>query len=66
MTMPADTIRYSKDVQGDRRNYRWPVRFSISTGGYLGINQTSGSNSIERVLLSPKQVKALLRFLDAR
>lgn len=54
-------IRYSEKVKGNEQNYNWEVRFD-SDGGYLGISQYKEEAGIERVLLSPKQVKALLEF----
>lgn len=62
--MKDDTV-YSDEIKGTRSNYHWPVRFELS-GGYLGISQTKDDRSIERVLLSPKQVKALIAFVSKR
>lgn len=66
--MRAEHTRYSKDIQGDDRNYNWSVRFD-QTGGCIGISQEHHEapvgNRIERVLLSPAQVKALLAFVGA-
>lgn len=68
--MPGDT-RYSEEIEGARGNYDWPVRFDV-TDGYIGITQTHEpeapheQRTIERVLLSPKQVEALLDFLPPR
>lgn len=56
--------KYSEKVEGNDSNYKWAVRFDIDNG-YLGINQYHSSdegNKIERVLLSPKQVRALAKF----
>ena len=61
--MGADYTKYSERIKGDRGNYDWPVRFDISTSGYLGINQYDEDGTLkERVLLSPGQVKILLEF----
>ena len=55
----GDITTYSVKVPGDARNHQLPVVFD-DTDGYIGITQDGG-----RVLLSPEQVKALLRFLKA-
>jgi hypothetical protein len=53
---------YSNDVKGDCGNYGWPVNFDI-TDGYVGINQVREDGESDRVLLSPKQVAALAKFV---
>ena len=64
-------IFYSDEIPGDETNYNWPVRYDLNSGS-LGISQagaigTNGVrvNAIERVLLTPDQVAALLDFLRA-
>jgi len=52
---------YSTVIEGTRGNYNWPVTFDI-TGGFIGINQTHESG-IERVLLSPLQIRELIEFV---
>ena len=58
------TIRYSRQIKGDRQNYHWPVTFD-KNGSHLGITQKC-NDDIERVLLSRRQVVELLKFLGAR
>lgn len=53
---------YSETVEGRRGNYHWPAKFDLADG-YLGVTQKKNDLPMERVLLSPKQVKALLAFL---
>ncbi len=60
--MGADDTKYSDKIDGDRGNYGWPVRFDKTGRGYLGITQFDGETVKDRVLLSPKQVKALITF----
>lgn len=62
--MSDNTTRYSVQIDGDKGNYGWAVRFDLSRG-YLGINQyIFESDSDSRVLLSPKQVDGLLKFVE--
>lgn len=58
------STRYSEKIPGNERNWNWSVRFD-STGGYIRLVQTHEDGTIEIVLLSPGQVKALLKFLGA-
>lgn len=58
--LSADEARYSEKIPGEAGNYDWPARFDISGCGFLGISQNN-----ERVLLSPKQVRELLKFIGA-
>ena len=63
--MTKGEMRWSKEVAGDDGNYDWPVTFDV-TDGYIGITQEHGKERpIERVLLSPAQVRALLAFVGA-
>jgi hypothetical protein len=62
--MKQETTHYSRDINGEFRNYHWSVRFDI-TDRYLGISQTHDDGTVERVLLSPKQVTAMLAFLKS-
>ncbi|KKN83833.1 hypothetical protein LCGC14_0294860 [marine sediment metagenome] len=63
-------MKQSEYIQGTEGNYHWPVRFELN-GGYLRLEQShteprlESEPSIEVVLLSQKQVKELLKFLDA-
>lgn len=54
-------IIYSEDIGGDLRNHRLPVKFDWSDG-YFGITQKEGK-TIDRVLLSPRQIRALIEFV---
>lgn len=55
--------RYGERIPGAPANFGLAVRFD-RTDGYVGISQYD-DGTIERVLLSPKQVEALLAFLGA-
>lgn len=55
---------YSAEIKGDRGNYKWPVRFDMTDGRYLGITQTENGVIKDRVLLSPAQVYGLLEFYE--
>lgn len=58
-----DTTQYSAAITGDKGNHLFPVRFDL-TGQYLGITTTDPvDGTIERVLLSPAQVRALIQFV---
>lgn len=56
---------YSKEVPGCKGNYGWTAQFDI-TDGFLRIVQKDGPDIKEAVLLSPRQVKAMLAFLEAQ
>ena len=58
-------IKYSEKINGTRGNHDMPVRFD-KTGRYIGITQWSGGEAVDRVLLSPKQVKELLSFIGVK
>ena len=61
-----DYTVYSKMVPGQKRNYHWRSRFDY-TDGFLGITQhRSDVENSHRVLLSPRQTKALRGFLEAQ
>jgi hypothetical protein len=65
MTAARELTTYSAVVDGDRANLQRPVRFDI-TDGYVGITQSDAGTlfiGCERVLLSPMQWRALLRFV---
>lgn len=56
--------RYSKEIAGDKGNYRWPVSFDV-TQTYIGINQKGEDVNISnRVLLTAAQYKALVAFVE--
>lgn len=56
--------KYSKRIDGEASNYNAEVRYDL-TDGTLGISQFDGEGVgvVDRVLLSPKQVSALIAFL---
>jgi hypothetical protein len=56
-------IRYSATIRGDFGNYHWPAEFD-AVGRHVGISQIQGTGLV-RVLLSPKQVRALVAFVTA-
>jgi hypothetical protein len=60
----SDRTFYSEKIKGHPANYRWAVRFDV-TGGFLGIDQWHDDGPMERVLLSPEQVRALVKFYKA-
>ncbi len=61
-TVERAEIEYSRRIPGQRQNYGWAVRFD-ETEGSLGIQQyDEDGDSAARVLLSPKQVEALMVF----
>lgn len=60
----GDTI-YSDKVPGARGDYGWSASFD-KTDGYVGINQHDGDKLTDRVLLSAKQVKELIAFVEKR
>lgn len=66
MKLKEDEIVYSDKLKGDKRNYNWEAQYDLS-GAYLGISQWHPDNpkgqQVERVLLSPEQVKGLVKFL---
>jgi hypothetical protein len=54
---------YSPTYVGNESNYDQQVRFD-NTGGYLGITQYG--DSLQRVLLTPQQVKRLTAFIGKK
>ena len=63
-TTGPDATRYGEWIYGTTANHNLKVRFDVTRSGYLGITQPGASiERIERVLLSPAQVQALLTFL---
>lgn len=57
-------IEYSEWIAGAEGNYKWPARFEENRG-YVAIDQQRGDGGgSHRVLLSPRQVKMLLRFIE--
>lgn len=55
-------IYYSEQVDGDERNFNWPVVMDWQDG-YLGVSQYDESGRLtDRVLLSPAQANNALRF----
>ena len=54
---------YSDKIPGTTGNYNWPVRFD-KTDGFIGITQLETDGSVkDRVLLSPKQIAKLQKFI---
>jgi len=62
--MAEDITTYSAKIPGVRGNYGWPIRFDLSNDGFLGITQFDGEAVKDRILLSPRQVKELLTFVN--
>ena len=58
---------YSEKVPGEKVNYEWAVRFDKSTG-VVGITQYTDPSgaSVDRVLLTRRQVRALVAFIRPR
>lgn len=57
-----EITEYSERVEGDHWNWEKTVRFD-ATDGYIGITSfDDDGHVIQRVLLTPKQIKALIRF----
>lgn len=58
---------YSYKHFGDSGNYRFISRFD-ETDGYVGITQWDPEKEVDssRVLLSPKQVESLIRFVKRK
>lgn len=65
MAKTTGRITYSEKLKGSPGNYGWEVRFDISDG-YLGITQFEGETVMDRVLLSPAQVKELVGFVSGK
>jgi len=65
-----DVMSYSDKIPGDKHNYKWAVRFDntgpadyVHEPGYIGVTQFDEEGNLkERVLLSPKQMDALIKF----
>ena len=56
---------YSDKIAGARGNHKWPVAYDI-TDGYVGISQVEDGRVKDRVLLSPKQVRELVAFIERK
>lgn len=64
--MSEDITKYSEEFPGVEGNYKWPVRFDItSQSKFLRIVQKHEDGTFEIVLLCPSQVKAMLAFLES-
>lgn len=65
--MSEDKVYYSREYRGATVNWNLPAKFDWSDG-CLGITQDGRKQGkgLERVLLSPAQGAALLRFVAAR
>ena len=60
-----EETRYSAAIAGSSGNYERAARYDW-TGGFLGITQFASDPSsaiLNRVLLSPQQVEALVAFM---
>ncbi|HYC31765.1 MAG TPA: hypothetical protein VEB59_05710 [Gemmatimonadales bacterium] len=63
MSDTRNDFEYSEKIAGDSGNYGWAVRADDTREGYLGITQHDEHGKVgERVLLSPDQVEAVIRF----
>ena len=61
--MTRETTRYSRVEKGDAGNHQRHMQFD-DTDGYIGISSTNDDGSdVQRVLLSPKQYRALVTFV---
>jgi hypothetical protein len=58
-----DEIEYSAWVAGAEGNYGWAARFEENRG-FIAIDQQRDDGQPQRVLLSPKQVKMLMKFIE--
>jgi len=56
---------YSEKIKGSPANHNWQARFDV-TDGYVGINQYDGETLNDRVLLSPAQVRQLIKFVTEK
>lgn len=56
---------YSDEIKGARGNYNWTATYDL-TDGFLGVTQKDGDKVIDRVLLSPDQVKELTSFIESK
>ena len=65
MRKTTNETHYGPWLAGDSGNYDLPVRFD-RTDGYVGISQKDDAATTERVLLTPRQVRALRAFIQAR
>lgn len=62
MATEEGVTNYSEKIDGEKRNHHKTARFDL-TDGFLGITQTDSDRVVDRVLLSPHQVKKLLAFV---
>jgi len=60
-----ELTKYSEKINGTRGNHDMAVRFDRKDG-YIGITQWPVGEAVDRVLLSPKQVKELLSFIGVK
>jgi hypothetical protein len=65
--MTIETTRYSPGIRGDQANHQRSVRFD-ETSGYIGITALDEDDDrvTDRVLLTPKQWQALVKFVQTR
>jgi len=65
--MKTDSVtRYSRVEIGDAANHGRHARFDY-TGGYIGISDMNDKGfDGDRVLLTPKQFRALVKFVTAK
>jgi hypothetical protein len=63
-TYSDEITRYGDEIAGERGNHNLSVRFD-QTSGFIGINQFDEAGTLtDRVLLSPRQVSGLLKFIE--
>ena len=63
--MADERTNYSAKIPGEYGNHNLAVRFDKSRG-FIGISQFNEDGSIERVLLSPKQMGELYAFIGTK
>lgn len=62
--MPKGLTKYSDEILGSKGNYKQAVTFD-KTDGFIGISQRDDNGVLmDRVLLSPEQVQALIKFAN--
>jgi hypothetical protein len=58
--------RYSKQIEGSKFNYNWPVRFD-STKETIGIDQFDETGKVkDRILLTREQVTEFIAFVSKK
>lgn len=63
--MKDDLLYHSDTIPGADGNYHWPMKADRTSSGFVGITQDRGDGEeAERILLSRKQYKALVEFVE--